>query len=241
MKNEFDINIRSNKCAAAPLGYSIVVGMKRGIENICFSGLGSRIDLRPKEHKLIFKPSATGFKIGNIGPKNGSKQIGFRVTNKELVPNLLTYTGTFNIIKDDLRGYYYIDLDNPGGRNKNPHIMKKELTPAPITKPEDLEKSEWYTTTKTKQELVKAGEEIEFQKKYIEELEKENKLLKEEIIDMRGKITNLEKDLPRNTREELKNSCINAMREYLDAEEFKEAKTISELISIVFEGKKITH
>ena len=236
MKNDSDVIIASNRSKNSPIGYTLTVTFKQGKDKLYFPS--GRIELRPREKKLVFRESEKGFKIGSLG----GKRIGFRVTNKSLCPFIIPYVGNFNLLHDDLRNYYYIDLENAGAKVKKKYTVEKQQQDT-----EQLEKyivpeqSEWYVSTKAKQDLIKANSDLEFQKSYIEELEKENKLLKEEIIDMRGKITNLEKDLPRNTREELKNSCINAMREYLDAEEFKAAKTISELVSIVFEGKKITH
>ena len=236
MKNDSDVIIASNRSKNSPIGYTLTVTFKQGKDKLYFPS--GRIELRPREKKLVFRESEKGFKIGSLG----GKRIGFRVTNKSLCPFIIPYVGNFNLLHDDLRNYYYIDLENAGAKPKKKYTVEKQQQDV-----EQLEKyivpeqSEWYVSTKAKQDLIKANSDLEFQKSYIEELEKENKLLKEEIIDMRGKITNLEKDLPKSVKEELKNSCINAMREYLDVEEFREAKTISELISIVFEGKKITH
>ena len=229
-----DVIIATNKSQNSPIGYTLTVTFKEGKDKICFTS--GRIELKPREKKLVFRESDKGFKIGSLG----GKRIGFRVTNKSLCPFIIPYVGNFNLLHDDLRNYYYLDLENTGAKKKYTIENQKENT-------EQLEKyivpeqSEWYVSTKAKQDLIKANSDLEFQKSYIEELEKENKLLKEEIIDMRGKITNLEKDLPSNTKDELKNSCINAMREYLDASEYKEAQTINELIGFVFEGKKIAH
>lgn len=231
-KKECDVIIASNKSKNSPIGYTLTVTFKEGKDKIYFP-LG-RIELKPRERKLVFRESEKGFKIGSLG----GNRVGFRVTNKSLCPFIIPYVGNFNLIKDELRGYYYIDLDNPLG-NKKPRVTvtKDNL----IEKPEELSKSEWYTTSVQKQELVKANEDLEFQKKYIEELEKDNERLKDELIDMRGKKTALERDLPKSIKEELKNSCINAMREYLEEAQYKEAQTINELIGFVFEGKKIVH
>ena len=234
-KENCDVIIATNKSQNSPIGYTLTVTFKEGKDKICFPS--GRIELKPREKKLVFRESDKGFKIGSLG----GKRIGFRVTNKSLCPFIIPYVGNFNLLHDDLRNYYYIDLENTGAKVKKYTVEKQQEDTEQLEKYIVPEQSEWYVSTKAKQDLIKANSDLEFQKSYIEELEKENKLLKEEIIDMRGKITSLEKDLPKSVKEELKNSCINAMREYLDAEEFREAKTISELISIVFEGKKITH
>jgi len=230
-----DVIIATNKSQNSPIGYTLTVTFKEGKDKICFPS--GRIELKPREKKLVFRESDKGFKIGSLG----GKRIGFRVTNKSLCPFIIPYVGNFNLLHDDLRGYYYVDLENAGAKAKKYSIEKQQEDTTQLEKYVVPEKSEWFATAKSKQDLAKAGEEIEFQKKYIEELEKENKLLKEEIIDKRGKITSLEKDLPKSVKEELKNSCINAMREYLEEAQYKEAQTINELIGFVFEGKKIVH
>lgn len=236
MKNDSsDVIIASNKSKNSPIGYTLTVTFKQGKDKICFPS--GRIELRPREKKLVFRESEKGFKIGSLG----GNRIGFRVTNKSLCPFVLPYVGNFNLLHDDLRGYYYVDLENAAKVKKKYTVEKQKEDTEQLEKYIVPEQSEWYVSTKAKQDLIKANSDLEFQKSYIEELEKENKLLKEEIIDMRGKITSLEKDLPRNTREEVKNACINTMREYLQEEEYKEAKTINELIGFVFEGKKIVH
>lgn len=234
---EPDVKIVTNKMQNSKLGYSISVVFKNGSEKLYFDP-AKKVELWVKgPNRIVFRQDreGRGNKIGILGASN----IGFKMTNTEIIPNILPFCGSYKFHKDELRGYYYIDKENQSGHddlirmaNSSPEearaIDKQVADPNVITM-ESVQPLRIFDAV-PKSELKKVQEELEFQKNYNEELERDISKLKEDVEYYKG----LLKDAPGLEKNKIRNLCIEYMRKRIDDMEYNEAHAVNDLITAIF-------
>ena len=262
---ESDVIIRSVNSKNSHLGYMVSISIKTGIKSLYFDS--GKVEIRPRGKKLVFINStdknykeSNGYNLHGIGMRTG-----FKISDREKAPQILTYVGNFNFIKDEVRGWYYIDLDNPGGRDNQKQPVQEKY----VTDPND---AEWFRALKERQKKNDTSSQQSFNDEYVKLCDEENARYKETIKELEAKLKTKEEEivqlkasndevslklkdkeneinkisaLNNETIEKMKNlvspekykeRCINLLRKCLSNKEYEKAQTINELITQVFES-----